>query len=394
MVLPLYHMDPQQGFSLTKYPPQAHAGLWYDKFFNVWEKTNGQWQLNGKKDNKKNWIEDAGKLSVGEADGIESLVLRLLNLISDSAGDFQVFSNDSRFVTGLGRTHPVENGFTWHPTLGTPYLSGSSLKGMVRAWAEQWVGINDEQKLRIFGSRTKTDEPKTKDEKQAGSIIFLDTLPLKPVHLVAEIMTPHYAPYYQEAQEQSEGSGTGHNAIPGDWYSPTPIYYLAVKENQQFLFGLLPRPGVKGAEADLASAMTWLKESLVWSGIGAKTATGYGRFSLAERDTEQLQSKWNQSLKSAEKERANKLLQEKRAAMTPMEQEMDDDGFDSQPERFMTEMTNKWLLRMVDTGRPEAERKMIAQRLAFWYQTHKPDQWKKPTGPKNVKKVQAIKTLL
>ncbi|MHB8077602.1 type III-B CRISPR module RAMP protein Cmr6, partial [Desulfosporosinus fructosivorans] len=381
---------------LTKYPPQAHAGLWYDKFFNMWEKTNGKWQLNSKKDNrndnKKKWVEDAGKLKVGEAEGIESLVLRMLNLINYSAGNFQVYRNDSRFVTGLGRTHPVENGFTWHPTLGTPYLPGSSLKGMVRAWAEQWLGIGEEQRVRIFGSPTKKDESQTREEKQAGSVVFLDALPLEPVRLVAENMTPHYAPYYQEAKEQSEGKGTVSKAMPGDWYSATPIYYLAVKENQHFLFGLLPRPGVKGAGADLDSTMTWLKDALAWSGVGAKTATGYGRFSLAERDTEQLQSKWDQSLKSAEKERANKLQQEKRAAMTPMEQEMDDDGFDSQPERFMTELTNKWLPRMEDTGWPETEREMIAQRLAFWYQTNRPDQWKKPTGPKNVKKCRQSKS--
>ncbi len=398
MALPLYHIDPQQGFLLTKYPPQAHAGLWYDKFFNIWEKTNGKWQLNSKKnnnkDNKKKWVEDAGKQKIGEVEGIESLVLRMLNLVTDAAGDFKVYRNDSSFVTGLGRAHPVENGFTWHPTLGTPYLPGSSLKGMVRAWAEQWVGIDEEQTLRIFGSRTKDDKPGIKDDKQVGSVIFLDALPLGPVKLATEIMTPHYAPYYQGATNQSEGNGNVLKVVPGDWYSPTPIYYLAVKENQQFLFALLPRPGVKGAEADLVSAMTWLKDALEWSGVGAKTAVGYGRFSSNEGDTQQLQKKSDLSTKSAEQERTNKIQQEKRVAMTPIEQEMDDDGFDSQPDKFMMAMANKWLPRMEDTGWPEAERKIIAQRLAFWYQTNKPDQWKKPTGPKNLKKVRAIKTLL
>lgn len=104
-----------------------------------------------------------------------------------------------------------------------------------------------------------------------------------------------------------------------------------------------------------------------------------------------LRNQWSLRIKKQEEEKVTELGRERRAAMTPMEREMDEDGFDVQPERFMTAMTNKWLPRLEDTSRPEAERRMIAQRLAVWYQTNKPDQWKKPTGQKNVKKVQAIK---
>ena len=35
-------------------------------------------------------------------------------------------------VTGMGNPHPLESGFTWHPTLGMPYLPGSAV-GLVRA---------------------------------------------------------------------------------------------------------------------------------------------------------------------------------------------------------------------------------------------------------------------
>src|SRR5690606_19232521 len=64
---------------------------------------------------------------------------RRIQLISNLSGEFGVFSTDWHFVTGMGNSHPVENGFSWHPVLGTPYLPGSSVKGLLRAWMEHWV---------------------------------------------------------------------------------------------------------------------------------------------------------------------------------------------------------------------------------------------------------------
>ena len=84
-------------------------------------------------------------------------------------------------MTGLGRSHPVENGFAWHPTLGMPYLPGSSVKGMVRAWAEQETDPRpaSEELDRLLGK-----------QNSAGSVCFLDALPIKPVKLEADVMTP------------------------------------------------------------------------------------------------------------------------------------------------------------------------------------------------------------
>jgi CRISPR-associated protein Cmr6 len=57
----------------------------------------------------------------------------------------------------LGNPHPVEKGFLWHPTLGTPSLPGSGVKGLVRAWVEAWMPFDGYQArldtfFRYFGS--------------------------------------------------------------------------------------------------------------------------------------------------------------------------------------------------------------------------------------------------
>ena len=182
---------------------------------------------------------------------------------------------ESDFVTGLGREHPVENGFAWHHTLGTPYLPGSSVKGVVRSWAEGWhewagkkedelsaeeqaeLGTYTRDLKRIFGDTDKTG---------AGSVIFLDALPVTSVQLKADIMTPHYTEYY-------EGKSP-----PADWLSPTPIPFLVVETGASFVFGILPRRMEVQYLEDCEQVREWLNNALCWTGAGAKTAAGYGRF--------------------------------------------------------------------------------------------------------------------
>ena len=142
----------------------------------------------------------------------------------------RAYRTASRFVTGLGREHPVENGFTWHHTLGTPYLPGSSVKGVLRNWVAHWVDASDKSLVaNLFGPEGKATE------KSAGDLIFFDALPTSPVSLENEVMTPHYSEYYRD---------NGDSKPPADWYSPIPIPFLTVAEGQGFIFGIAPRQGL------------------------------------------------------------------------------------------------------------------------------------------------------
>ena len=243
-----------KGVNIEKRPEQGHPGLWYDKFAHCWEE-------GFKKFEKGQWIGTVTG-SCGEQDALERQAKRLSTMIEALGGHCIDRQTTGPFVSGLGRDHPVENGFLWHHTLGTPYLSGSSVKGMVRAWARQWQGEDEESKvLPILGS----DLP---SKRQAGSVVFFDALPIKPLELRADVMTPHYNEYYQEGK------------VPGDWISPVPIPFLTVGEGAVFRFAAAPRRGVPSSEAvaSCKKALEWLTEALEWIGAGAKTAAGYGRF--------------------------------------------------------------------------------------------------------------------
>jgi CRISPR type III-B/RAMP module RAMP protein Cmr6 len=126
------------------------------------------------------------------------------------------------FVTGMGLAHPVENGFLWHPTLGVPYLPGSSVKGMVRAWAQHYADAREAEEIdRLFGTG-----------QRAGEIILFDAVPDKFVELMCEIMTPH-----------DDGWRMNEDKMPSDWVSPVPIPYLAVAPGQSFVFAWASRRG-------------------------------------------------------------------------------------------------------------------------------------------------------
>lgn len=242
---PLYHS--------TSIPsPQGHAGLWYDKFC-AWKVPQRDWTE--AEVEKVAWIRQVAR-AVGDRDLLGEHIARRKRLLNALGGRLLRVTTVERLVTGLGYRHPVENGFAWHPVLGTPYLPGSGLKGVARAWA-RLLEIDSTEIERIFGPRGEGKEP------QAGRVIFLDAIPDVPIKLVGDVITPHYGPYYSRGE------------APGDYLDPNPIPFLVVEKGATFLAGILPRDQQDQEDADLAQ--TWLREALEQLGAGAKTANGYGR---------------------------------------------------------------------------------------------------------------------
>lgn len=266
MIRPLYASAAAQPESRDS---RGHAGLWFDKFFSGWP-DNKSWTMSSSAGSLKlDWIKEVTKSDVGNRDEIDECRLRTLRLVESRGGRFAVFKTASRFVTGLGRSHPVENGFAWHPTLGAPYLPGSSVKGLVLAWAKAEAGMRpgDDEWTRLFGS-----------SGSAGGICFLDAVPVRPATLEPDVMTPHYA-------------GWSEKEPPGDWMSPNPVPFLTVAEGNSFLFAIVPCRGA--SHADMDSVERWLADALDWAGGGAKTAVGYGRF---RRDDKNMKS-WAERVK-------------------------------------------------------------------------------------------------
>lgn len=270
--------------AIKKSGGSSHPGLVFDRFFAGYSHNFAEVKQADKDDWFRILAGDSGKV-VGNTQQIERMRDNRIRMVEALEGGGDVYSLDWNFVSGTGQEHPTENGFTWHPVLGTPYIPGSSVKGFLRAFCEQWTDdVTPAQILRWFGP-AKSDE---KDSNGTGEFIFFDVLPIEPTTIIADVITPHMGDWYASGDVKPGTSQT----TPGDWHTPIPITFLAVSK-ANFLFTIAPR--TKAVKEDLPLIKDLMERALAFYGIGAKTATGYGHFSvLPEEDSKsysQLKSK-------------------------------------------------------------------------------------------------------
>lgn len=132
---------------------QAHPGLVFDKFIDTWWiNTDGGCDIQppAKKQtdqdkltygSKRAWLEETieryGAVKNVLGNSLTKALERLSKLNEGLlGGQYRIMKSDWRLVSGLGNGHPFETGFIWHRTLGVPYLPGSAVKGLMRAWAD------------------------------------------------------------------------------------------------------------------------------------------------------------------------------------------------------------------------------------------------------------------
>lgn len=271
-----------------------HRGLLFDKFYE-WDKLGSEL----KEQDKKGFLKKFDG-SCGDTESIKFYATKQLNLIESIGGTAMTFSTQWHFVTGMGIDHPLENGMAWHPTLGTPYIAGSGVKGMFRAYLWEWSDVQKEQILRWCGYTKEEGRKYGLKGESTGTLIFFDAIPVEPVTLTPDVMTPHMGGWYEKGGEEQ------HNAdnTPADWHNPVPVLFLAVKK-ASFLFGIAPRS--EEAKEDAKEAMEYLGKALEFVGAGTKTAAGYGRFDKAENHKFLTQYQ-------KDKEKANKIALEQEKA--------------------------------------------------------------------------------
>ncbi|MBP7547758.1 MAG: type III-B CRISPR module RAMP protein Cmr6 [Corallincola sp.] len=277
----------------------AHKGLLFDRFFGGYDP---DWKLDTKVTKKADgepstahpmaWITARQDVSQKTRKRIDAQVA----LITALGGVGMTCATDWHFVTGLGESHPLENGFTWHHTLGTPYLPASSIKGMLRGYLEQWCDLfSEEELLEIFGNK-REEEP-----LRAGQIIFFDALPVGCPEVIQDVMTPHMGEWYAQGDKARADDA---QKVPADWHSPIPVTFLAVR-NARFVFTIAHRSQPNSPL--LGRVLVALEEALAFIGAGAKTAAGYGTMTrLSDADPlsfAKLAAKANEA-KAAERSKA------------------------------------------------------------------------------------------
>lgn len=165
----------------------------------------------------------------------------------------------TRLFIGLTGGGMLETGCAISRAHGTPYIPGSSVKGVVAAHALERLDQTGSAFRELFGARPTEDRP----DALSGLIAFYDAWwapdsAERP--LVKEVVTTHHPDYYSK-----EGA-----APATDFDSPVPNAQVAVQG--AFLF-VIEGPG---EWLDLAERM--LVSALAAGGAGAKTRAGYGLF--------------------------------------------------------------------------------------------------------------------
>ena len=304
-MIPLYAGHSQDEKSSR--PPNGHAGLWFERFFNQY---SADWTVEdtGKREFLDSLVgyhagqarsaEGSGR--VGNSAALDRHAEQLAELAEGLDGSCFAMQSSWHFATGLGNPHPVENGLSWHPVLGMPYLPGSAVKGLARAWLEL-NGYDAELRKRLFGSDHKDPQQagsfQQEPELIAGEVIFFDALPLEPVSLGVDVMTPHMGKWYERGHSRPGKAET----TPADWHAPVPVPFLVARQ-AVLQFAVAPRRPESAPLVELASQA--LRAALENLGAGAKTAAGYGAFVELDEKRQKQQEQRRKARAAKAEERA------------------------------------------------------------------------------------------
>ncbi|EGR4176591.1 type III-B CRISPR module RAMP protein Cmr6 [Vibrio cholerae] len=190
---------------------------------------------------------------------------------------------ENRLLIGLTGQGALETGCSLS-RYGMPYIPGSSVKGAVRAWANQHLAGHSDELEQLFGT-ADSEQP----YRVSGLVTFHDAWwipdPAKKEHkpFVLDVVTTHHQAYYNGTQ-----------AEPSDKDSPIPNHLLAVQGS--FLFVL------EGEPAAIELCQTLLEKALANNGIGAKTAAGYGYMKVDPALMQRLLDEYEKRLSPEERE--------------------------------------------------------------------------------------------
>jgi CRISPR type III-B/RAMP module RAMP protein Cmr6 len=279
---------------------------------------------------------------------------------------------------------------------GLPYIPGSAVKGVCRHTAlEELKSASGDarQKLfdlfySIFGTSDNdfaNDHLRpfkhllaSRSENQKGAIAFLPAYPVNEAKIVVDLTNVHYPDYYRKGNIEDLAKE-----------SPRPNPFPAVETGAQFAF-CLALNGINDDRCLLDQAKRWLEQALTVRGIGAKTAAGYGWFSLRPDILPQLlEGERREAEALATKARAEtqarvkaELEASRRAAMPADEQARERFSVMNQQD-FATAVSG-----MTTLNADEQRGLLLALRLPGRRDTWK--NWKRSDKPANQARVEAI----
>lgn len=214
---------------------------------------------------------------------------------------------------------------------GLPYIPGSAVKGVCRNAALEELKTASATEVEALFNHFRTvfgtaDNDFSKgelkpfrhllgqrSENQKGAVSFLPAYPVNNARIVVDLTNVHYPDYYQRGRTEDLSKE-----------NPRPNPFPTVEIGAQFAFCLVLN-GIDSDSGLLAVAKRWLEKALTIRGIGAKTAAGYGWFSIRPEVLESLEAAGRRDREQAEaRERAaaeaeanRKAEEERKASLTP-----------------------------------------------------------------------------
>ena len=254
------------GLILDKYVPK--------RVIEVVDRMEGDKKKNNE---RSDWLKNFQSNNHIDRQLVESVYTRWVTAIQAMHAQPFTAATDWRMVVGLGGKNVLETNLTLHHLYGIPFIPGSALKGLTRAYVTSEVEghkskkIDDDDKdvKRIFGT-----------QDASGSVIFFDAMPVNDaIEIKLDIMNAHYPKYY------------GEKRLPTNTQDPNPVTFLTVT-NTTFTFALAPRRphNTKDVE-DVELVKGWLQKALHEYGIGGKTSAGYGYLTVLEQQTNKQSTK-------------------------------------------------------------------------------------------------------
>jgi CRISPR-associated protein Cmr6 len=178
---------------------------------------------------------------------------------------------------------------------GLPFIPGSAVKGVCRHTALEELkatkGIEQEslfERFRaIFGTADNDFTQgglkpfrhllNQRSLDQKGAISFLPAYPVNDAKIVVDLTNVHFPDYYRSGRTEDLSKE-----------NPRPNPFPAVEVGAQFAFCLVLN-GVNTDPGLLQAAERWLGAAITIRGLGAKTAAGYGWFSLKPEVLEEIE---------------------------------------------------------------------------------------------------------
>lgn len=211
------------------------------------------------------------------------VALKRIAALYGGAAKPQCLRAEWHFLCGLGLPNYSDFGLLVHPTLNVCYLPAGAVKGLLRHWLIDWyeppakrAKLHAERVRRLLGT-----------PEHQGEVIFFDALPLSPVHIMVDTVTPHvgdWSVWTAQDADAPQAVAPDWRAHPAGFHQPVPLAYHAARPlTLSFLLAADLRHGASNRPltADLRWLRQQLAEALAMLGAGARTQAGYGRFTPA-----------------------------------------------------------------------------------------------------------------